>query len=76
MTYGLTIGWIIVYINQFDTESNPLQVPPLTATDAKWIDLSLCIGGLIGTVFLTMTGDVFGRKYTLIVLIIPQGVMF
>ncbi|XP_055300162.1 uncharacterized protein LOC129567369 [Sitodiplosis mosellana] len=73
LTYGLTIGWIIVYTNQFHSSANPLKVPPLDPIEVKWIELSLYIGGLIGTIFLTMNGDVFGRKYTLVVLIVPQG---
>lgn len=75
LTYGLTIGWIVIYGNKFQTDSNPLQVPPLNSVELKWIDLSLYIGAVIGTVFLTLAGDVFGRKYTLVVLIVPQGVI-
>lgn len=74
LTYGLTIGWIIVYTNHFNTSSNPLQVPPLDSIEVKWTELSFFLGGFIGTIFLTMIGDVFGRKYTLVILIVPQGV--
>ncbi|XP_031623380.1 sugar transporter ERD6-like 4 [Contarinia nasturtii] len=76
LTYGLTIGWICIYGNKFHTDSNPLQVPSLNSIELKWIDLSLYIGALIGTVFLTIAGDVFGRKYTLVVLIVPQASAF
>lgn len=66
LTYGLTIGLMIVHSvksTQIDDES-------------IWIDLSFYIGAIIGTVFLTIYSDVFGRKRTLIALIIPQGVIF
>lgn len=50
-------------------------MPPLSAIEINWIELAVYIGAMIGTVFLTFNGDVFGRKYTLVTLIIPQGVI-
>lgn len=65
----------MIYGNRFKTVDNPLEVPPLSISEIKWIDLSFYGGAAIGTVVLTLAGDVFGRKYTMIVLIIPQGVI-
>lgn len=74
ITNGLTVAWYIVYGNQFHTSSNPLTVPPLTKNEVIWVNALFYLAGLIGTVFLTMIGDVFGRKNTLMVLLVPQTV--
>lgn len=70
----MTIGWFILYSNEFVTDQSPLEVEPLTECEVKWAELSLYIGGFLGTILLTMTGDVLGRKDTLVVLVVPQGV--
>lgn len=75
LTYGLSIGWFIIYSDRFKTEDSPLNVPSLSSSEIKWIDLSFCGGALIGTIILTLAGDVFGRKYTLLVLAVPQAVI-
>lgn len=75
VTYGLTIGWFIIYAGKFVTHESPLNVPALSYDEVRWIDVSFYIGALIGTIFLTINGDVFGRKYTLVVLVVPQGVI-
>lgn len=77
LTYGLTIGWMIVHsAKSTQTGPYPLKIHALTDDDGIWIDLSFYIGAIIGTVFLTINSDVFGRKRTLVALIIPQGVKF
>lgn len=75
LTYGLSIGWFIIYSDRFKTEDNPLEVPPLSVSEIKWIDWSLYGGAFIGTATLTVAGDVFGRKYTLLALTVPQAVI-
>lgn len=76
ITNGLTVAWYIVYGNKFHTSSNPLTVPPLTKNEVIWVNALFYLAGLIGTVFLTMIGDVFGRKNTLMVLLVPQMVRY
>lgn len=55
--------------------SNPLEVPQLSDNEILWIDMSFYGGAIIGTATLTLAGDVFGRKYTLLALTIPQMVI-
>lgn len=76
ITHGMAIAWFITNENHFFTVSTPLQVPPLSHNEVKWINSSFYCGSLIGTIFLTLTGDVFGRKNTLTVMIIPLLVIF
>lgn len=63
-----------MYGNTFHTPTNPLDAPPLEPHEVSAINASFYIAGLVGTVFLTLMGDVFGRKYTLMVLCVPQMV--
>lgn len=74
VTCGMTIGWFMVYANQFHTENTPLGVPPLDHSEVNWMYASFYMGTLIGLVLLTLCGDAFGRKNTLVVLLIPQAV--
>lgn len=55
--------------------NNPLEVPQLSDNEILWIDMSFYGGAIIGTATLTLAGDVFGRKYTLLALTIPQMVI-
>lgn len=75
LTYGLSIGWLIIYSDRFKTVDNPLDVAPLSADAIKWIECSFYAGTLIGIICLTLAGDIFGRKYTLLTLLMPQGVI-
>lgn len=75
ITSGISIAWFITNADKFRRYETPLQVPPLIYDEIKWIECSFYIGGFIGTIFLTLMADGFGRKNTLMVLIIPQLVI-
>lgn len=72
ITFGISVTWFASYAEKFSSSDSPLDVPPLSRNEIKWIDSSLYLGGFIGTILLTIAGDVFGRKNTLAFLIIPQ----
>lgn len=76
VTVGFSIAWFIVYANKFRTDENPLEVPPLEHDEVQWLYASFFIGTLIGIILLTLCGDAFGRKSTIVVLLTPQAVIF
>lgn len=49
---------------------------PISISEVKWIEQTVYIGAMIGTIFLTLLGDVFGKKYILVGLIVPEAVSF
>lgn len=72
ISFGISVAWFASYAEKFISFDSPLEVPPLSHYEVIWIESSLYLGGFIGTIFLTIAGDVFGRKNTLAFLIIPQ----
>lgn len=76
ISYGTTIAWYSSNSAKLQTVDSPLQVPPLEKSEVLWIGASQYIGAIVGTGFLSIMGDGFGRKNTLCMLVIPQLVSF
>lgn len=74
ITYGLSIAWFVSNVSKLNKHETPLEVPPLSENEIKWIDSSVSVGGFIGTIFLTLMANEFGKKNTLAVMMIPQFV--
>lgn len=75
ITHGLAIGWFINYAGRFLSNKTPLAVPPILENEVRWVDASVYIGAFLGTILYTLCGDIFGRKFTLMTLVVPQGVI-
>lgn len=70
LIYGFSNGWIAPNLVRFQSKDSPIGV--ITAEEASLIVSSLCIGGFVGTLVFGLLADLFGRKWTLLVLAVPQ----
>lgn len=71
IVYGISNGWIAPNILRFQI-SDDSPVGPVSAGQAAFMVSSLSIGGVIGTILFGFLADILGRKWTIILLAIPQ----
>lgn len=67
-------GWASPNFILLTSDETPLQSGPLTISEASFVVSLSYIGGFIGTIAASMFAERFGRKISLLILLIPQTV--
>lgn len=69
--HGLAFGWVSPLIKLLHSEDTPLY-RPVTIDELSWIGANVCFGGIFGNIVAGVILDKIGRKWSIILLGIPQ----
>lgn len=70
--YSTSVGWIGIQLINYDSDHSPLPTGRVPTHQLGWIASILGIGGLAGTVAGGWMADRFGRKISLLTLVLPE----
>lgn len=73
-SYGLGLGWSSPNVPILLSSESPLSTGPVSLNDSTWISSLFCIGGAVGALAYGLIVDVVGRKWSLLLLGIPQAI--
>ncbi|XP_055375842.1 uncharacterized protein LOC129608384 [Condylostylus longicornis] len=71
MAYGTVAGWSSPSFLILESDESPLESGPITPDETSWIGSISCIGGLIGNFLFGWLADRFGRKASMLMVLIP-----
>lgn len=54
---GASCGWTSAAIPILKSDDTPLASGPITTEDASWIAAGICIGGLLGNLFMSWVNE-------------------
>lgn len=70
--YGLSVGWISSAFLLYDSDDCPLPTGRIPMSQIAWVGSILGVGGLVGTIIMGWFADQYGRKNSLLAMVIPQ----
>uniref|UniRef100_A0A1B0DDL9 Major facilitator superfamily (MFS) profile domain-containing protein n=1 Tax=Phlebotomus papatasi TaxID=29031 RepID=A0A1B0DDL9_PHLPP len=76
IVYGIAGGWPSATMPILSSTDSPLPSGPLTTEEVSLVNSILAIGGMVGAVFFGWISDYCGRKWPLVVAMIPQVIAF
>ncbi|XP_055685018.1 facilitated trehalose transporter Tret1-2 homolog isoform X1 [Lutzomyia longipalpis] len=74
IVYGLMVGWPSATMPILSSTDSPLPSGPLTKKEVSWVISIMMLGGMLGTIIFGWMANHFGRKWPLIVGMLPQVV--
>lgn len=72
LAHGCALGWVSPFLPYLRSSDSHLTTGPVTSDEISWIGSSLCIGGFLGAIIFGKIGETFGKKVTLLLLVIPH----
>lgn len=70
--YSISVGWMGIQFIHYDSDESPLPTGRVPVPQLGWVASILGIGGLAGTIAAGCMADRFGRKYSLLVMALPE----
>lgn len=72
LSHGCAIGWLSPSIPYLRSEDSHLSKGAADSDDISWIGSLVCLGGILGTLVFGAIAGKFGKKVSLILLVIPH----
>lgn len=76
IAYGFVVGWPSATMPILSSAESPLPSGPLTTQEVSLVNSIMALGGMVGAVIFGWVSDRFGRKWPLVVGMIPQAIAF
>lgn len=76
IAYGIVGGWPSATMPILSSSDSPLPSGPLTTEEVSLVNSIVAIGGMVGAMTFGWVSDHCGRKWPLVVAMIPQVIAF